>query len=202
MQPRTCTQCGADFTGRADAKYCSAACRKRAQRDRNRPSTADTVLKGKPSMNKWIVTCSPAEFNPSHPGFLTRWSFDKQWMAEKLAPGDVVFVLRTLPEARVAAVATVADRDPYPVTVMADDGWAPDSPKIGTIRWVRDLVGGRLLERPVPRDTLAADERFAGSRVLRMPGGWNPFQLTDTEWSALSEAIVLESLKSPATAVV
>jgi hypothetical protein len=197
MQPRTCTQCGADFIGRADAKYCSAACRKRAQRARNGTYIADTALKGTPPMSKWILTCSPAEFNPSHPEFLKYWTFDKKWMAEKLAPGDVVVILRTNPEAHVAAVATVADRDPYPITTTPDRGWAPDSQKIGTIRWARDLLGGRLLERPVPRVALAADDRFAGSLVQRMPGKWNPFPLTDAEWSALSEAIVLESLKSP-----
>jgi hypothetical protein len=36
---RTCTECASEFHGRADAKYCSPACRQRAHRDRNRPHT-------------------------------------------------------------------------------------------------------------------------------------------------------------------
>ena len=38
--PRTCADCGDTFTpARADAAYCSSACRQRAYRNRNRPST-------------------------------------------------------------------------------------------------------------------------------------------------------------------
>lgn len=36
---RTCTICAAEFDGRADAKYCSPACRQRAHRKRNRQNT-------------------------------------------------------------------------------------------------------------------------------------------------------------------
>lgn len=41
--PRTCVQCDNEFTGRADAQYCSPTCRKRAQRARNRPYRAEPI---------------------------------------------------------------------------------------------------------------------------------------------------------------
>jgi hypothetical protein len=39
---RTCEVCGSDFYGRADAAYCSAACRQKAYRQRSRTATPVT----------------------------------------------------------------------------------------------------------------------------------------------------------------
>lgn len=46
-----------------------------------------------------------------------------------------------------------------------------------------------LRSDPVPKAELVADPRFARSLILRMPGGGNPFPLTDDEWSAIADRL-------------
>ena len=40
-----CSMCGVSFYGRADARYCSAACRQKAHRIRRGSQTADTTVR-------------------------------------------------------------------------------------------------------------------------------------------------------------
>jgi hypothetical protein len=42
-----------------------------------------------------------------------------------------------------------------------------------------------VLESPIPRRELSADPKFADARILRMPGGGNPFPLSNGEWQAI-----------------
>lgn len=44
MTPRTCEQCGDPFEGRADASYCSPACKQRAYRDRRDGTARNTPV--------------------------------------------------------------------------------------------------------------------------------------------------------------
>lgn len=41
--PRTCQTCGSEFYGRADAAYCTTACRQKAHRQRSRNATTVTA---------------------------------------------------------------------------------------------------------------------------------------------------------------
>jgi hypothetical protein len=87
----------------------------------------------------------------------------------------------------LCAVAKVADAEAYEDIIEPDSGWSPD--EVGQRKWVRKLEAARPLEQPVPLSVLKDDPRIAKSLFLRMPGGHNPFPVTDTEWSALSEAM-------------
>jgi hypothetical protein len=42
-----------------------------------------------------------------------------------------------------------------------------------------------VLDSPIPRRELSTDPRFADARILRMPGGGNPFPLSKGEWQAI-----------------
>jgi hypothetical protein len=144
-------------------------------------------------MKKHILRHNPAKFDRNHPEFLTNWSFCSQAYAEHLSPGDPVLVYSGGPVFELCAVAKVADAEAYEVIIEPDSGWSPG--EVGQRNWVRKLEAARLLEQPVPLAVLKDDPRIAESLFLRMPGGHNPFPVTDTEWSALSEAMGLESLK-------
>jgi hypothetical protein len=150
-------------------------------------------------MTNHILRHNPHTFDRNHPDFLTEWSFWCQACADRLSPGDPVAVYSGGPAFELCAVAKVADAGVYEVIIEPDSGFSAD--EFGKHKWVRKLEGGRLLEHPVPLSVLKADPRIAKSLFLRMPGGANPFLVTDTEWSALSEAIALESLNSTDTAV-
>jgi hypothetical protein len=78
----TCTECGAELHGRADATYCSSACRQRAYRRRNASTVTATrrgVDPGRPvpaasrlwSHNRfWTFPRSPWDFGTErHPGY-------------------------------------------------------------------------------------------------------------------------------------
>jgi EVE domain len=148
--------------------------------------------KGAPTMKKWLLQSNPAKFDFNHPTFLSYWSFMDQAHAEMLSPGDIVVIWASGPNSGIRAVAKVADAEPYQTTSEPGSGWAPEF--IGQRKWVRRLEAQHVLERPVPRAILKDDPRFAGSLILRMPGGANPFPVSDSEWSALCEAILVESL--------
>ncbi|HUO39099.1 MAG TPA: hypothetical protein VMU34_15255 [Mycobacterium sp.] len=144
-------------------------------------------------MRKWLLEWGPGHFDASHPDWLTHWTFYDQAHADKPQPDDVAVVWQSGPDGGVVAIARFTDRPAYEAEVKPDSGFAPEY--VGTIRWQRDLVGGRKLERPVPRSVLMDDPRFAGALIKKMPGGANPFPVRDAEWSALCEAIVLEFLQ-------
>lgn len=150
-------------------------------------------------MKKHILRHNPAKFDRNHPEFLTNWSFCSQAWADHLSPGDLVAVYSGGPIFELCAVAKVADAEAYEVIIGPDSGFSPS--QVGQRNWVRKLEADRRLEHPVPRSVLKHDPRIRKSLFLRMPGGHNPFPVTDTEWSALSEAMGLESLKSTDTAV-
>lgn len=49
--------------------------------------------------------------------------------------------------------------------------------------------GTEFLDRPIGREMLRADDRFAGSLILRMAGGGNPFPVTGPQWAAIAERV-------------
>ncbi|MCO8271242.1 EVE domain-containing protein [Actinoplanes sp. TRM 88003] len=73
------------------------------------------------------------------------------------------------------------------ITEAAHDG-------VITVEFARMFTG-----RPIPRDTLKADERFRDALVLRMPGGGNPFPLTPAQWQAIEERVPPENQLVAAT---
>jgi hypothetical protein len=70
--------------------------------------------------------------------------------------------------------------------IVPKDRWNPDYD--GEWRWWVDLGRTHWLDRPIPRETLKADPRFAGARVIRQPWAPNPFLTTDEEWHAITSA--------------
>jgi hypothetical protein len=42
-----------------------------------------------------------------------------------------------------------------------------------------------VLERPIPRNEIAADSALASMLIIRMPGGGNPFAVDEAQWRAI-----------------
>jgi hypothetical protein len=111
-------------------------------------------------MKKWLLQWGPDHFDASHRDWLTHWTFYDQAHADKPQPDDVAVVWQSGSDGGVVAIARFTDRPAYEIEIKPDSGWAPEY--VGTMRWVRDLVGGQKLER-VPRSVLMDDPRVCGS---------------------------------------
>ena len=77
----------------------------------------------------------------------------------------------------------LTDPDPY---------WA-DTAEADAVSWHVGIRLGQTLPEPIPRSVLAADPAFADAAILRMPGGGNPFPVTDAQWKAF-----LSRIRTPA----
>ncbi|WP_305784686.1 EVE domain-containing protein [Symbioplanes lichenis] len=87
---------------------------------------------------------------------------------ERVEPGDGVVVWRSGRGGGVVAAGVVSGK--------AGDHTAIDV----TLDRVFPVIG---------RETLKADERFAGAQVLRAPGGGNPLPVDQPAWEAIEERI-------------
>ena len=79
---RTCTICAGEFDGRADAKYCSPACRQRAHRQRKRPFTFRpepyvTTAKLNATVPRGLKDRERTEWIIKHPEYPARGSLDR-----------------------------------------------------------------------------------------------------------------------------
>ncbi|WP_306216289.1 EVE domain-containing protein [Actinoplanes sp. RD1] len=86
----------------------------------------------------------------------------------EIAPGDGVVVWRSGRGGGAVATGVVSGK--------ADDHTAIEV----TLEHVFPVIS---------RETLKADARFAGTRVLRAPGGGNPFPIDQPAWEAVEERI-------------
>ncbi len=159
--PHTCADCGNTFTpARADAAYCSSACRQRAYRNRNAPSRNGS--RSTASRNKRAVT------DKAYPDYNTN---DPMWaeMCQRMDEGKpaVPTALEALGlihdhldgvEDAVAAVVEWVQRDIREGELSGDDLDVAHM-LVGSLRAMAREVGEALL--PIARP--AVDSRNAAS---------------------------------------
>jgi hypothetical protein len=139
-------------------------------------------------MAHWLLQGNPAHWR-IHDFFAagharTTWPIRRH--RETIAAGDDVVLWLTGNRGGVVALGVVtgaASLGPAsPYDLRHADGWA-----------VPVSFHRHFLDQPVGRATLKADDRFAGSQILRAPGGGDPFPLTPAAWEAVVEHAPLSS---------
>jgi len=149
-------------------------------------------------MGYWLLHTSEAHwrirdfFTDGRTG--TVWTIRQHW--KRVAPGDGVAVWLTGKDGGVVARGRVTG-EPY---FGADDAeyWIEEHGE----RWrVPVDLTEHFVDRPIRRDVLAADPRFANALILRLAGGRNPFPLEPDEWTAITDRVPPPGPQVVATAV-
>jgi uncharacterized protein YndB with AHSA1/START domain len=101
-----------------------------------------------------------------------------------IAPGDKFALWVSGKDSGVYAFGIVTERaDVTP----PDDAYWQDPAEGHRRKWrvgIR-IEDGDVLGSPIPRGELSRDPNFAHALILRMPGGGNPFPLTESEWRVI-----------------
>ncbi|MCY1138484.1 hypothetical protein OWR29_10790 [Actinoplanes sp. Pm04-4] len=121
----------------------------------------------------WLLQHNPAR------GICGSGDWTVRRYRELITVGDGVALRHSGRGGGVAAVGTITE-GPH-------DG-------VITVDFARMFTG-----RPIPRDTLRADERFRDALVLRMAGGSNPFPLTPAQWQAVVDRVPPDSQPAATT---
>jgi EVE domain len=135
-------------------------------------------------MAYWILQANPARYRL--PDALANPASIRTWMIAHhrnvVAPGDRFALWVTGESGGVLAVGSVtaqaelvAGADPY-----WEDAVDGDRPA-----WRIGIRVDEVLASPIPRAELAADPAFADAAIIRMPGGGNPFAVTESQWLAI-----------------
>jgi predicted RNA-binding protein with PUA-like domain len=141
-------------------------------------------------MAHWIVQANPAHwrirdfFTDGHTH--TAWAIRRY--RDAAAGGDDVALWLSGRDGGVVALGRVAG-EPYHGTAPDDAYWSA-GPERADARWLMPVEFTNVfLDDPIARAVLRADRRFAGSLILRMAGGGNPFPVTGAEWPAVAERV-------------
>lgn len=142
-------------------------------------------------MAHWILQCNPEKYRLRE---ALRDRFDvRSWTVARylrdIAQGDDVAMwisgtdsgIYVLGEVTGGAERSVEDSDPY----WVDPGDADE------LTWHVSIRLGEPLPEQIPRSVLAADPEFADAAIIRMPGGGNPFPVTDSQWKAVVSRIAI-----------
>jgi predicted RNA-binding protein with PUA-like domain len=100
-----------------------------------------------------------------------------------IAPGDEFALWASGAKSGIYAFGLVTE----PAEFRPDD---PDPYWEGPVEenepeWLIGLRVTDVLERPIPRNEIAADPALAGMLIIRMPGGGNPFPVDEAQWQAI-----------------
>lgn len=137
-------------------------------------------------MSYWILQANPKLYkidSALHAATAIRtWTIAHHW--REIAPGDRFALWVSGKNSGVYAFGVVTK--PAMVRPGDDSHW--QDPAEGNRRKWR--IGIRIestdvLVNPIRRDTLSKDPDFADALILRMPGGGNPFPLSQAEWQAI-----------------
>jgi hypothetical protein len=137
-------------------------------------------------MAHWILQANPAHwrirelFAGGRKG--TVWPVRRY--RDTVAAGDDVALWRSGPDGGVVALGRIIGE---PFEGRPDRRLWTGDPAKTTLLPVE--FGTEFLDRPICREALRADDRFAGSLILRMAGGGNPFPVTADEWPAIAERV-------------
>jgi predicted RNA-binding protein with PUA-like domain len=137
-------------------------------------------------MRYWILQANPRRYrllDALRDGYgISSWSIAH--LREEIAPGDEFALWLSGEERGVYALGVVTepaesrpdDNDPY---------WTDPADATAPRLQVGIRLRQSLIDSPVLGEDLAEDPRFANAPILRMPGGRNPFRLTEDEWQAI-----------------
>ena len=136
-------------------------------------------------MRNWILQANPRRyrlFDALRDGYeISSWSVAH--LRDEIAPGDEFALWLSGEERGVYALGVVTEPPEYG---QDDDPYWTDPADASTPTWrVGIRLRQTLIDRPVLGEDLAEDPRFANALILRMPGGRNPFRLTEDEWRAI-----------------
>jgi hypothetical protein len=139
-------------------------------------------------MAHWLLQCNPVKwrifdfFAAGHE--LTSW--DVKLNLDDIVVGDDICIWLTGRPGGVVALGRVTAEPVQLTEGEDDDAYWSDPADADPTGWSLPIALSRtFLHDPVPRVLLARDSRFSDSLILRMPGGRNPFPLTDPQWTAV-----------------
>ncbi|MEV6630403.1 EVE domain-containing protein [Actinoplanes sp. NPDC051470] len=124
----------------------------------------------------------------------TTWTIRQHW--KRMSAGDGVAIWLSGPGGGVVALGHVT-AEPHFGT--ADDPyWTGRDGE----QWLVPVeFAQHFVNRPIGREKLEGDPRFAHALILRMAGGRNPFPLEDQEWAAIVDRVPPAGPQVVATAV-
>src|SRR6266567_4469294 len=137
----------------------------------------------------WILTANPGTyriFEALREGYaITYWRIAQ--LEHEIAPGDDVALWVSNRDGNVRgvyALGVVTRPADYGLT-GPDPYWVNPAEANNPMLHVGIRIDENLIDHPIFKTELASDRRFAGALVLRMPGGKNPFTVTDEQWQAV-----------------
>lgn len=100
-----------------------------------------------------------------------------------ITPGDEFALWASGPSSGVYAFGVVTDAAEQ-IPGDADPYW--NDPAAGNQpTWRVGISFQDILDKPILRAELSSDPDFAGAPIMRMPGGGNPFPVTEPQWRAI-----------------
>jgi 5-methylcytosine-specific restriction enzyme A len=141
-------------------------------------------------MARWILQSSPGRYRLQEAlldGFHIRsWTVARY--LQEIARGDEIAMWISGPDGGVYVLGHVTTS--AELSAEEPDPYWVDPAENTDAAWHIGIQLGEPLAEPIPRHVLAADSEFAGTAIMRMPGGGNPFPVTDAQWHALASRIV------------
>ena len=143
--------------------------------------------------NNWIFQGNPERFRVDllqrDRATVPSWTVLPGKNVDAIKPGDRAALWISGKTAGVYGVGIV---NGFPYNWMTDDNdyWVNEEDRgVPTIAVPLCTV---WLPNPVYRAQLKDNPQFADSLILRMPGGRNPFPVTDEEWNVIVDALPAE----------
>jgi len=135
-------------------------------------------------MAYWILQANPARYRVAEA--LADASSIRTWTVARyrraIVPGDRFALWVSGARGGVYALGSVtAEADVIP----GDDRYWVNPAEAERSAWRIGIGIEEVLPTPILRTDLAEDPAFAGASIIRMPGGGNPFPLTELQWQTI-----------------
>jgi hypothetical protein len=134
--------------------------------------------------SNWIVQANSAKvwdvdrYAADHAGQRLREDWTIRQLGDEMQIGDWIAVWSAGHDGGVVAIGRVIGT-PFD-SAFVDDGYWIDPPPVDAVSQVAPLEV-TWLRQPIGQVELKADPDFADALIVTMPGGKNPFRLTDTQ---------------------
>jgi hypothetical protein len=152
------------------------------------------------AMAYWILQANPARYRLSDaladPGSIRTWTVAHH--RDVIAPGDRFALWATGESGGVLALGSVTAQ--AELVAGADPHWE-DAADGERQAWRIGIRVDDVLASPIPRAELAAEPAFADAAIIRMPGGGNPFAVTESQWQAIESRRTSRLAESPENVV-
>jgi EVE domain-containing protein len=141
-------------------------------------------LKGVAAMAYWILKANPARYRVAEA--LAEASSIRTWTVARyrraIVPGDRFALLVTGARGGLYALGSVTAAADF---IPGDDHFWVNPAEAQRPAWRVGISIGEVLLTPILRADLAEDPAFARASIIRMPGGGNPFPVTEPQWQAI-----------------